>query len=207
MGELGPASARSATSSGLRAIERGRDVLLEVSKGAGARDRQGHRREGQEPRQRDLRDRGAVPGRDLGQALVAEVGLPPPSGKNGAKAMPSAAQASRTAASSRLAMWKLFCTAATGAIARASARWASVDVAETEVADQALLAQRGEGLEAFGEGLAVRRPPSCRCAGRRGRGGPRLASRGSPRPARAARAGPAPERTAWDRRPDRPWWR
>ena len=31
-----------------------------------------------------------------------------------------------------------------------------VDVAEAEVADQALLAQRGERLEALGEGLTVR---------------------------------------------------
>ena len=53
-------------------------------------------------------------------------------------------------------MWKLFCTAVTGAIARASASWVGVDVAEGEVADQTLLAQGSEGLETLAEGFAVR---------------------------------------------------
>src|SRR5712692_8095413 len=53
-------------------------VLLEVGEGARARDGQGDRREGQEPGQRDLRNRGAMPGRDLGQASVVEVGVTAP---------------------------------------------------------------------------------------------------------------------------------
>jgi len=39
-------------------------------------------------------------------------------------------------------------------MARASARWSTSDVTETEMADESLLAQRGERLEAVGERLA-----------------------------------------------------
>jgi hypothetical protein len=72
-------------------------------------------------------------------------------------------------------------------------RVGNIDVTETEVADQALLAQCGQGLEAFGERFAVR-ASLCRCRYQVKAVKPR--TRGSPRPGRAG----------WQRQPAKDRW-
>ena len=107
------------------AIEPGHHVLLKMSQRSGARNGQSGRRDLQQPGQRYLRNGSAV----LGAATLTKRSLLSSlrpllrSDQMGRNATPLAVQAFRNAIpSSRRATLKLFCTATTGAMARASAR-------------------------------------------------------------------------------------
>ena len=116
---------------------------------------------------------------------------PLPIGPKGTKAMPLAAQASRTAASSRLAIWKLILHGRDRGDGARLGEMVGIDVAETEVTDQALLAQRGERLEAFGERFAVRGRHHADAQVHEVEAVQAQGLRGSPRPGRAGRAAAA----------------
>ena len=131
---------------------------------------------------------------------------PLPMGPKGTKAMPLAAQASRTAASSRLAIWKLILHGRDRGDGARLGEMVGIDVTETEVADQALLAQRGERLEAFGERFAVRRRHHADAQVHQVKAvqAQRLEVRLDQRTQVAQRQ---PGKDRLDRRPALPWWR
>jgi len=112
-----------------------------------------------------------------------------------------------SAASAVACTWNAFCTAATGAMARASASCAASTLltpgAGSGLPRAASPARRTARRSARRRARSARRP-----AGRRGRGGRRRARGGCPPPGRAAGPGwPAGRGCRPARASGRPWWR